>query len=90
LEIEFSLDDQPFTCREGLSVVGALFHVGRRAARFSPRINAPRLLLCGMGLCFDCVMEIDGRSGTRACMTLVRAGVPVVTQRGVTRLATPR
>jgi len=67
-----------------------LFHLGRRTARFAPRTEAPRSLFCGMGVCFDCVMEIDDRAGTRACMTLVRPGMRVVTQSGVAGFAEPR
>jgi len=90
LEIEFSLDGEAVRCPEGVTVAGALFHLGRRTTRISPRSKLQRSLFCGMGVCFDCVMEIDGRAGTRACMTLVRPGMRVVTQHGVTGFAGPR
>ena len=39
--------------------------------------GAPRGLFCGMGSCFDCVVTVNGRSGVRACMTPVAAGMRV-------------
>ena len=36
-----------------------------------------RGLYCGMGVCFECVVTIDGRIGQRACMTKVRGGEDV-------------
>jgi predicted molibdopterin-dependent oxidoreductase YjgC len=37
-------------------------------------------MFCNMGVCFDCVMTIDGHAGQRACTTLVRDGMIVETQ----------
>jgi predicted molibdopterin-dependent oxidoreductase YjgC len=89
-DVEFTLDGEPVRCPEGLTVAAALLLRDRRTVRFSPRRNAPRALFCGMGVCFDCVMEIDGRAGTRSCVTLARPGMRVVTQRGVTGVAGSR
>ena len=48
------------------------------ALRLSPRDAAPRGLFCGMGLCFECMVEVDGIR-RRACLTPVRAGMEVRT-----------
>ena len=83
---EFLLDGATVRCPEGLTVAAALFHLRSgdvpAACRTTPRDAAPRGLFCGMGVCFDCVMEIDGRDGVRSCMTLVRPGMRVRTQSG--------
>lgn len=93
MPIEFTIDGSPATCPDGLTVAGALALAGRRTVRLtgrladpSPERGEPRGILCGMGVCFECVMEIDGRPGVRSCMTLVRPGMRVVTQRGAARL----
>ena len=39
--------------------------------------GSPRGLFCGMGLCFDCLVCVDGRPGVRACVTAVRDGMRV-------------
>jgi len=77
------------TCRvtvngEGLRVASgtsvaaavALARVGtfRRSAT-----GAPRGPLCGMGICFECRVELDGRAGVRSCMAQCRDGMIVRT-----------
>jgi predicted molibdopterin-dependent oxidoreductase YjgC len=44
--------------------------------------GAPRGPFCLMGVCFECLVEIDGRSNCCACMTQVAPGMRIVTQRG--------
>ncbi len=82
MEIEFTLDGESVRCPQGLTVAGALHLLRRRRFRTTSRTGAPRSLFCGMGVCFDCVMEIDGRAGVRACTTLVQPAMRVVTQHG--------
>lgn len=36
---------------------------------------------CGIGTCFECVVEVDGQAGIRACMTPAADGQRVVTDR---------
>jgi aerobic-type carbon monoxide dehydrogenase small subunit (CoxS/CutS family) len=90
LEIEFQLDGRPERCPEGVTAAAALFHVGRRASRITARRRAPRALFCGMGACFECAMVIDGRAGVRSCVTLVRPGMRIETQRGASSIEDPR
>ncbi len=42
----------------------------------------PRGVFCGMGVCFDCLVVVDGVPSTRACVTWVRDGMAVATQVG--------
>lgn len=82
-EIEIVVDGHPVRACEGESVASALVAAGRRVLRTTERRGESRGLFCGIGVCFDCVMTIDGRPGVRACQTPVRAGMRVETQRGV-------
>ena len=43
------------------------------------RSGEPREPLCGMGVCFECRVRIDGMAQVRACMTPVRDGMKVDT-----------
>src|SRR5215468_4939664 len=43
------------------------------------RSGAPRGPYCGMGVCFDCLVTVDGRPNQRACLTKVAAGMDVRT-----------
>jgi sarcosine oxidase subunit alpha len=39
----------------------------------------PRGPLCGMGICFECRVTIDGRAHCRACQVVCRPGMEVRT-----------
>jgi predicted molibdopterin-dependent oxidoreductase YjgC len=80
-DVEFQLNGEAVRCPAGLTIAGALFHLRRTTTR-TTRLHAPRTLFCGMGVCCECVMEVDGRTSVRTCMTLVRPGMRVDAQRG--------
>ena len=87
VEIEFSLDGLPVRAPSGLSVAAALLHLGRRCLGETARLSAPRAVFCGMGICFDCTVEIDGRGGVRSCCMLLQPGMQIVTRRREAALA---
>jgi sarcosine oxidase subunit alpha len=64
---------------EGESVAAAMLAAGRRDLRVSPRRGEPRGMYCGIGLCFECVLTVDGQRGVRTCQTRVRDGLRVET-----------
>lgn len=77
--VRLTCDGETVESYEGETVASALLASGRRKLRTSPRRGEPRGLFCNMGVCFDCVMTIDGQAGQRACMTPVRDGMTVET-----------
>ena len=81
-EIEILVDRQRVRAFEGETVAAALLATGKRILRTTSRRGEPRGLYCGMGVCFECVMTIDGRPNMRTCQTPVRAGMQVETQIG--------
>lgn len=81
-EVEVLVDGQPVRAFEGETVAAALLAAGRRGFRTTSRRGEPRGFYCGIGVCFDCVMTVDGRAGVRACQTPVRDGMRVKTQHG--------
>jgi D-hydroxyproline dehydrogenase subunit gamma len=64
----------------GESLATALLAAGVRAFRRT-RSNAPRGPVCNMGVCFECVVVVDGEPFMRACATPVREGMQVRTGR---------
>ena len=68
--------------REGESVAAALLAAGWTVFRNSPVSGAPRAPFCMMGVCFDCLLEIDGRPNSQACMIPVREGLRVAPMPG--------
>lgn len=81
--VRIVVDGQPVDAFEGESVAAALFATGRRTFRHTDRDGAPRSYYCGMGVCHDCLVRVDGMSYVRACMTPVRDGMRVDRQPGL-------
>lgn len=77
------VDGREVAAYEGESVAAALLAVGHRTARTTARAGAPRGYFCGMGVCHDCLMTVDGLPNVRTCVTPVRDGMRVDTQRGL-------
>jgi D-hydroxyproline dehydrogenase subunit gamma len=76
------LDGEPVEAYEGETVAAVLLARGEIATRSTPR-GEPRGIFCGMGVCFDCLMIVDGVPNTRACMTWVREGLDARHQEGL-------
>jgi len=75
-------DGQPIQAYEGETIAAALLALHQRQLRRTIRRDDPRGVFCNMGVCFDCLMQIDGRPNVQACLTPVRDGMSVETQRG--------
>ena len=82
-ETAFTFDGEPVRALPGQSVGAALLAAGRRSWRTTRSGGRPRGLFCGIGVCFDCLVTVDGRPGERACVTPAVAGAVVTTQEGV-------
>ncbi|MGF6755792.1 2Fe-2S iron-sulfur cluster-binding protein [Paraburkholderia sp. GAS42] len=62
----------------GATVAAALAIAGTRCSRTSVS-GQPRAPLCGMGVCQECRVTIDGRAHVLACQTLCRDGLVIET-----------
>ena len=75
--ISFTLDGAPITATPGQSVGAALTDAGIRSWRTTRHGERPRGLFCGIGICFDCLLTVDGQPNQRACLVPARAGMAV-------------
>ena len=87
--VTVTVDGGPVPAYQGETLAAAMLAAGKRAFRHAPRTGSPRGLFCGMGVCYDCLMEVDGRPNVRACMTPVADGMRAETQRGPAEGAEP-
>ncbi|WP_440712579.1 (2Fe-2S)-binding protein [Gordonia sp. FQ] len=71
----FTFDGRPIDARPGQTVGAALTDAGVRSWRTTRFGDAPRGLFCGIGVCFDCLLTVDGAPNQRACMVPARAGM---------------
>jgi len=70
------LDGETIEAYEGESVAAAVMADTGLELRETER-HDPRGYFCGMGVCFDCVMIVDGVPNTRTCITWVREGMTI-------------
>jgi len=77
-EIVLSINGKKVVVEEGTTVAGAILREGIRGFRTSVG-GEPRGPLCGMGICFECRVMIDGVGPQRSCQTLCAAGMEVRT-----------
>lgn len=66
----------------GQTVGAALTAAGIRSWRTTRVEGRPRGLFCGIGICFDCLLVVDGRPNQRACLLLARDGMQLASQEG--------
>jgi predicted molibdopterin-dependent oxidoreductase YjgC len=81
-DVPVTVDGEPVRARAGDTVAAALLAAGHRATRTTPASGAPRGPFCMMGVCFDCLVEIDGQPNRQGCLVTVTPGMRIATQRG--------
>jgi hypothetical protein len=67
-EVTFYFNSEKFVGRRGQSVAAALFASGQRDLRRTRFGKEPRSIFCGIGICFDCVVTVNGIANQRACL----------------------
>lgn len=76
--IKLTINGNEIEAGEGTTVAAAVMNAGASAFRTSI-VGQPRGPLCGMGICFECRVTIDGLAHERSCTVVVRDGMEVVT-----------
>lgn len=76
-----TIDDDTVEAEEGEPVAAVLLRHAPFTSRTTPVSGQPRAPFCMMGVCFDCLVEIDGQTSVRSCMARVRPGMAVRRQR---------
>ena len=72
------VNDKPVIVPEGATVAVAVYMAGETAFRKSVT-GQPRSPVCGMGICFECRVQIDDQPHQRACHRLCREGMEIRT-----------
>lgn len=86
----FAFDGRDLLFQPGQSVGAALVAAGVRSWRTTRRQGRPRGIFCGIGVCFDCLLMVDGRPNVRACLVTARDGMDVRSQNGGDHAAPPQ
>ncbi|HET8678754.1 MAG TPA: (2Fe-2S)-binding protein [bacterium] len=77
--VQLVIDGTEMTAFEGEVLSTALLAAGRMTFRRSEKLREPRGLFCSIGICFECVVRVEGLGTVRACQTAVRNGMRVET-----------
>ncbi len=80
--VKITIDGEAVDARAGESVAAAVLAHASGATRTTPVTGAPRAPYCMMGVCFECLMEIDGVPNRQGCMVRVEEGMTVKRQQG--------
>jgi predicted molibdopterin-dependent oxidoreductase YjgC len=80
--LSFTFDGRTLNAARGVSVAAALLQAGVRVFRHSVVGGEPRAPYCLMGVCFECLVTIDGVANRQSCLTEVLDGMVVESQSG--------
>lgn len=77
-EIQLRVNGKTVSVPDGTIVAAAIALAGRTKFRTSVS-GGPRGPLCGMGVCMECRVTINGQAQCRSCQTLCEPGMEVRT-----------
>lgn len=76
---EIHVDGRPLAAVPGQTIGAVLTAGGVRSWRTTRAGGRPRGLFCGIGVCFDCLVTVNGEASLRACLVEARPGDKVTT-----------
>jgi len=79
-QLSIQINGQPATAFAGESVAAVLLAHNQRIFRHTLKTGQPRGIFCGMGICYDCLVTVDGVPNIRACVTPVAEGMRIETR----------
>lgn len=80
--LQFEIDGRRVAACEGDTVAAAMLAAGIDHCRTTPVSGAPRGPFCMMGVCFECLVTVDGVGNRQGCLVSVQDGMQIETQIG--------
>lgn len=84
--VSFTFDGQQMQAPAGINVATALLLSGVREFRLSVVGQKPRAPYCMMGVCFECLVEIDDRPARQSCLVPLTEGMQIRRQLGASSI----
>lgn len=72
-------DGTPLPYEPGQSIGAALMNAGITSWRTTRKKGKTRGLFCGIGVCYDCLLTVDGQLNQRACIVPAAPGAKIDT-----------
>ncbi|MEZ2408615.1 putative molibdopterin-dependent oxidoreductase YjgC [Bosea sp. OAE752] len=85
-DTSFTFAGRAIPAREGENLAAAILRADIKAFRSTPRSGAPRGPYCMMGVCFECLVTVDGEPNRQACLEIVHGGMVVEPQAGAAEI----
>ena len=85
-DLTIFIDGTPVAATVGESVAAALLRQAEPWSRLTPVSSSRRGPYCMMGVCFDCLAEVDGTASVQTCLLSVREGMHVSRQKDCRRI----
>ena len=79
-EIALSIDGESISGLAGQTIAGIVLASGRLTWRHTSVAGKPRGLFCGIGICFDCIVTVNGERDVRACQRRASDGDVIESQ----------
>jgi predicted molibdopterin-dependent oxidoreductase YjgC len=76
------IDGEPVEAESGETVAAVLLRQPSLLCRTTPVNESPRAPFCMMGVCFDCLVIVDGVASTQSCLVSVQQGMRIERQFG--------
>jgi predicted molibdopterin-dependent oxidoreductase YjgC len=80
--VTITIDGEAVAAEAGESLAAVLLRQSEPWTRTTPISGDRRAPYCLMGVCFECLAEVDGIASVQACMIPVKAGMRVIRQLG--------
>jgi D-hydroxyproline dehydrogenase subunit gamma len=88
--ISIKIDGDDVLCREGDTVAAVVMLHASRPYRYSILSGAERAPFCMMGICFECLVEIDGVPNQQGCLRGVEPGMRIRRQVAIASMSPKR
>jgi len=85
-KIDFYFDGRPMSGREGDTIAAALYAAGIKVLSQSIKEKRNRGLYCAIGNCGSCLMTVNGVPNVKTCITELKDGMVVESQKGLGKL----
>ncbi|WP_028467951.1 (2Fe-2S)-binding protein [Neptunomonas japonica] len=79
--VNLTINGMLVTAPQGQTVWAAMALAGETTTRLSPVTFKARSAYCAMGVCFECMVEINGMPNQQACLFEVKEGMAVRSQK---------
>jgi D-hydroxyproline dehydrogenase subunit gamma len=86
--LTITIDGVSVLAESGESVAAVLLRQAEPWSRLTPVTQSKRAPYCMMGVCFDCLAEVDGVASVQTCLKPVCDGMRVARQTGARRIKT--